>query len=303
VRTFRCGDIMIKLDDLPLLEALQAAAENGWSGLIQVISGDVHAGNVLMHQGRVAWVVCKDHREDLGSYLQRYGRLTDAQIQEARHRYESLGKTKRLGTVLLEEGMIDRDSLANCLRQHLSETMRALLELPSPGVVPHEGNLAEDEEFSFSIDEVLEKKESGSEAHPGSVEDWLQRAESQLCLKELRDVPGYRGALIAAAGGRVLWSHGLEPQRDFPGGLVDVPATWLTSNHATAANSALGSVEFSCIECSEGILAAIWLDEGEGVFFAVRLEKGGNLGITKHKLAAARGMIARQAAAKTAASE
>lgn len=276
--------------EISIIDALNDAMENKWSGMVQVRSQGEQVGVVVTKEGGVAWAVCKYQREDLGTFLLRRGHVTAEQLREVRDRYEALGKTRKLVALLEEAGIADRETLRKCLLKHMKRALACMLALPSCSVVTVDGVLAADEELVFRLDEVLpdfrEDEDPaltlGRDAYQDSVTDLSVHAG---ILSGLSDIPSYRGSIVAAADGRLFAGHGFDGAAAAHPLDVGVSGAMLQGSSRHAEQLGMGRLVQTVLECEDGALILRWLDFSQRVYLAVFLGEGARTGIARHRIA------------------
>lgn len=308
-----------ELDGTPIRMGLAQACGLRWSGRLQVLDGTDQVGTIVLRKGEIAWAVCKYQREDFGTFLKQMGFLTADQLQEVRHRYDELGGTKKIGALLLEMGLADRETLATYLALHIRLALAFLLREPPMTLRTMNGEPGPEAEGdqSFPLEVLLPKPEgippkSGDETSPlpeaGEIppvsgkdvapkaaepepkneepepESKAQEGPNDNVLAALGSVPGYRASIIADTNGRLFAAHGFVASDKSRSSMMLVSRSWLLSSAQTAVAADLGEVSLALLECAGGILLVRWIHREASVFLAVFIEKTGKVGIALHRI-------------------
>jgi hypothetical protein len=101
--------------DLP--ELLHRLSQLEWTGVLTLTRGGFTAG-VKVLDGRLVFASSTDPDDRLGTLLLRKGKVTLRQIAAA---LEALRPPKRLGTVLVEQGVLQPEELIRAVTEHSSE--------------------------------------------------------------------------------------------------------------------------------------------------------------------------------------
>lgn len=272
-----------------LLSGLTDAVEQRWSGLMRVISNNEQIGSVVMKEGQIAWAVCKYQKEDLGTFLLRKGHVTPDQLREVRKKYELLGKTRKLASLLEEEGIADRPTLQRCLLLHIRRALACMLSVQHAFMVARDGDLRVDEQLVFSLEQLLPTLTEDEDPVLAAMESAFEESSTELManpfvLMKLAEIPGYQGSLVAAIDGRLFAGHGFDRPSTRRPLTVGVPATWMSTSTTYARDAGLGTIKTAVVECTMGALLTRWLDPYEGVFLALFLGPDAKIGIAKHRV-------------------
>ena len=279
-------------EEIPMLRSIDEAVSEGWSGLMRVLSRDEQIGVVVVKTGRIAWAVCKYQREDLGTFLLRRGHVSAEQLSTVRARYEALGKTRKLASLLEEAGIADRSTLRHALMLHIRRALSCMLSVSAEIVTKRDTELKVDEDMTFSIDELL--PEFGEDDDPAFAmaevayeNDSREISANPDVLAELASIPGFRSAVLASTDGRFFAGHGAKKSNVFRALGIGVPSSWLESSTQSARVSGLGTIRSAVLEGEFGVLVTYWLFPEEGIFLAVILDENARVGVAKHRIASA----------------
>lgn len=281
--------VAMSADHDSLTQALRAARREAWSGRINVSVDDREVGAVVMRSGRVAWAICAEQPEDLGTFLWRLGRVTKEDLDAIRRRYAEHGGRRKLGALMEEAGVLPRNVLRRCLLLHTRRAMSCLSALPKARVRAERSELQVDEAMTFSLPDVAPGfEESGfpPESTTGSLlaGRWLGWNKENRVLGALADLPGYRASGVLAREGEVLAAHAAGNIDPVTVGVLVV--SLLESSACTLRTSGLGSVSSLCLECDEGTIVTQWLDEHRSHVVVVLVESGANTGMARYKVGA-----------------
>ena len=279
-----------------LEDGLRAVRRDTWTGRIDLTVDGVSVGAVVLRAGRVAWAVCADQPEDLGTYLWRLGRVTRSDLDRIRRIYADHGGRRKLGTLMDQAGIVPRNVLRRCLLLHTRRAMACLFRYPRARVRAARTELEVEEAMTFSLADVvpsMSESEFPPEASAGSLlaGRWLRWTAENRILSGLSELSGYVASGVLAREGEVLAAHAA--------GNID-PATigvlvvsLLESTARTMRASGLGAVSSLCFECDHGTIVAQWLDERRTHVVMVLVEAEANPGMARYKLGSETPSLAR----------
>lgn len=279
-----------------LSHALRTASQEAWSGRINVIIDGRQVGAVVLRAGRVAWAVCADQPEDLGTFLWRLGRVTREDLDKVRQSYAMHRGRRKLGALMEQSGILPRNVLRRCLLLHTRRAMTCLQSYPRARVRADRTELVVDEAMTFSLGDVVEgfgESEFPPEATTGSLHAgrWLRWTAESLILSELAELPGYQAAGVFAREGEVLAAHAVGNLDPVTVGVFVVSV--LESSARTLQASGLGAVSAVCLECDKGTIVTQWLDEHRTHMVVVLIESGANTGMARYKVGTEASSLAR----------
>jgi predicted regulator of Ras-like GTPase activity (Roadblock/LC7/MglB family) len=280
------------IDGLPFIDALKKTVDKRWSGILRVTKETEQIGSVFMRDGNVAWAVSKNQTENFTSFLERIGLIPKEKLSEIISKYKALGKSKKVGELLEEEGLITHDRLRECLGAHIRAAIASLMDDPLVLIEASHGEMAVDANLLFLLDEVLPNHCQGDEPHSedscgDSPQGDLNRADinDKLIdiLGNLAALPGYRHSFISGADGTLLALHKSDVDKN-PEAAVSSATTWINSSATHSASGLFGKMECLILEHENGLLMAQSVDNEKHCFVAVSFEKNGKLGVIKHKI-------------------
>lgn len=278
------------MDDRSFDAALIHASESRWSGMLRAMKDDEQVGVVFMREGHVAWAVSNSQTENFGSFLERIGMVPKERLNEVVQKYRALGKTKKLGALLEEAGLISRAALRECLKAHVRAALAAMRRDPLITFQARDGEMSIDASLVFLLSEVF--PETGENIPETSGESEENTAPSPPeppsadggLLEELGHLPGYLYSFVADTAGEVLSLHaadGVQPDIDriLPGILA-----WIRSSLGMDLME-MGMLQLAFIQSEKGSLFAHMTCADNRYFLAVACDDTAKLGVIKHKVA------------------
>ena len=116
-------------DGLELLSVLGTGLARRYSGTLTVEAGSAR-GRIHLYNGYVAWAAWSGHPEHLGDVLHREASVAAAAFRGAMERCRATGR--KLGHVLIASGILEHHELRRCLRLHIANHLRGVLEDDGP---------------------------------------------------------------------------------------------------------------------------------------------------------------------------
>ena len=111
------ADVPIRSHD-ELLEVIREGLSDGYTGELAVRDASDVMAYVYLHAGRLAWVRCTTHRENLGDVLRRECGVSPAALQRAMTRCYETGE--KFGEALTALGLVTTQTLRGALREHIT---------------------------------------------------------------------------------------------------------------------------------------------------------------------------------------
>jgi hypothetical protein len=280
------------IDGLPFIDALNKTVEKKWGGILRVMKEAEQIGSVFMRDGHVAWAVSKNQTENFGSFLERIGMIPKEKLSEIIGRYKALGKAKKLGTLLEEEGLISRAKLRECLRAHIRSAIASMMDDPEVVIKASHGEMIVDANLLFLLNEVLPGHYLAGE--PGDGRSFESVTENDLnvaadggkavdILANLAILPGYRLSFLSEASGKLLALHKAESTLNAAETAAET-IVWINSAAMNAADENFGKLECIIMEHGNGLLVTQWMDDERQCFVSGSFDKAGKLGVIKHKI-------------------
>jgi len=284
--------VSLDIDGLPFIDALEKTVDKKWGGILRVMKEDEQIGSVFMRDGQVAWAVSRTQTENFGSFLERIGLIPKEKLSEIVNRYKALGKSKKLGTLLEEEGLISHAKLRECLRAHIRAAIASMMDDPEVVIKASHGEMVVDSNLIFFLNEVLPKYCNADEPvddsfiasdHPENRDLTGDTEKLVDMLGNLAVLPGYRYSFIAEPDGNLLALHKSETDSDLEEAVSSAIA-WLNSAATHAANGHFGKMESIILEHEKGFLIAQSTNSERQSFVNASFDKDGKLGVIKHKI-------------------
>lgn len=280
------------IDGLQFIDALKKTVDKRWSGILRVTKDSEQVGSVFMRDGNIAWAVSKNQTENFSSFLERIGLIPKEKLSGIVSKYKALGKSKKLGELLEEEGLISHDKLRECLGAHIQAAIVSMMNDPMVLIEASYGEMVVDANLLFLLDEVL--PESRREVEPGDAESYEASSQEDLnstgntdkiidLLGNLAVIPGYRYSFISGSDGKLLALHDSDVAPN-PEAEVASASEWINSSATHSANGHFGRMECVILEHENGLLIAQSADYEQQCFVAVSFEKDAKLGVIKHKI-------------------
>lgn len=273
--------------------ALRNAVEIKWSGILNAMKDSQQVGVVVLRDGHVAWAVSNTQTENFASFLERIGMVPKDRLDEVVLKYRSLGKSKKLGALLEETGLISHALLRDCLKAHVSAAISSMMADSEIILQARGGEMVVDTSLIFLLSEVYPalQEEALSEvlSHDPKDADTLNENEESLpvdrvILQGLAALPGYLYSVVSNTGGDQLAYHvadgvSVDTTQLLPSILVWLGASTLSSNELK-----IGKVLFGFVQSEEGSLFVHMVDTRNNYFLAVVCDEKAKLGVVRHKM-------------------
>jgi len=200
------GEVVRTLDESDFAEIVQDLSRRRWTGTLSIS----HLGiskRVVAQNGRLVFASSTSKDDRMGELLFRRGRLTLQQYLDAG---AAVQKGKRLGAVLVEQGVLKPEDLVSVVVDHTQEVIYSLFQWTS-GLCRMKPGVDEQESITLKMstpDMILEGIRrvgawSRIERGLGGVDSRYQRVPEWEQLAEQMTLPEKKRALLA----------GLERQR------------------------------------------------------------------------------------------
>jgi len=288
-------DVLLYIEGRPFSDALRSAAEMKWSGIMRAMQGEEQVGVVVMRDGHIAWAVSNSQTENFGSFLERIGMVPKDRLNEVIEKYRSLGKSKKLGSLLEEAGLISHATLRECLRAHVTAALASMAGDPQIRLLARNGEMAVDAGLIFMVSEVMPDSAAGVEPeHMAPAQEpvsetahgdgGLPDSGSDL-LRGLASLSGYQYAFVADGEGKVLALHAADEVTVHAERVVPAVRAWINASMLGADEIAMGKALFSFTQYESGSLFVQLTGADGRAFLAVSLDQGGKLGVVMHKVA------------------
>jgi predicted regulator of Ras-like GTPase activity (Roadblock/LC7/MglB family) len=245
-----------------------------WSGHILVrLRGEV-VGEVVIHEGKIAWAVARNQSEHLGTFLLRLGQITPEQLAQVHRQYSKHNGRKHVSLLLDEARILPREVLRRCVMLHVKLAVASLLAHTDVLVDPSPGAIGADANSLFDPVEVLPPSVVPAYAAErariaGAPPPPVERGAACV-IAPIVDLPGYLASAIVSSEGAVLMCHGSAQLEVDPATLGVFAAELFESSLKLALQANLGLVNAVVLECAKGLLAARWTGD-EQAYLALLL--------------------------------
>lgn len=285
-------DVLEFIDGHPFRDALKNAVEIRWSGILRAVKDSEQVGVVVMRDGHIAWAVSNSQKENFASFLERIGMVPKEKLNEVVRKYRSLGKSKKLGALLEEAGLISHSTLRECLKAHVSAALSSMMGDPGILLEARHGEMAIDASLIFLLGEVV--PEDGEQVvAPAAADSEPSRGthrEEALCeaepavLQELSSLPGYLYSFVADTTGRIRSFHQSDEVRVETERIVAAVSAWLDASCRVSPEMKLGTVGFTLLSCEEGSMYVQVVDAETRQFVAIACDRSARMGVVMHKI-------------------
>lgn len=114
-----------RLEDLSLPDIFQIIGLSKRSGVLTIVRQE-GTGRLVFSAGRVVYA-SSDSKSRLGYNLVKKGFISNKDLEDALRRQKLKGVKKPIGTILLEAGAIDKDTLEKEIRYHVVDVIKDLM--------------------------------------------------------------------------------------------------------------------------------------------------------------------------------
>jgi predicted regulator of Ras-like GTPase activity (Roadblock/LC7/MglB family) len=284
------GDHVVEIiDGHSFSVALRNAVDLKWSGILNAMKDSQQVGVVVLRDGHIAWAVSNTQKENFASFLERIGMIPKEKLDEVVQKYRSLGKSKKLGALLEETGLISHATLRECLKAHVSAAISSMMDDTEIILLAKGGDMVVDTSLIFLLSEVssvlndVVPLENGP--IPGTEEkiDTSGSGEREF-LQDLVTLPGYLYSIVSNTNGEQLASHvaegvSVDPAQQLPPLLV-----WHGASSLSSSEMKMGKVLFQFVQSEQGSLFVHMIDAESRYFLAVACDENAKLGVVRHKM-------------------
>jgi len=188
----------------PSLHAdLRQAESARFSGRMLAFVGADQIGGAVFSEGRVGWAIHRAQAENLGTFLERLGRVGRAQLGEIRRTYEASDKRQSFATVLEQAQLVPQPIFRRCLLLHNRCALAELSRAPELRLERRPGAGAGEKAMLFALGELMTEL-APEPSTADRVERWRTLHDENRPLAPLAEVPGFRAAAALNAEGQVL---------------------------------------------------------------------------------------------------
>lgn len=287
------GDDLIEfIDGQPFYDALKNAVEIRWSGILRAVKDSEQVGVVVMRDGHIAWAVSNVQTEKFGSFLERIGMVPKEKLDEVIKKYRSLGKSKKLGALLEEAGLISHATLRECLKAHVRAALFSLMQDPGISLEARHGEMIIDASLVFLLSEVLPDSEdegpgASSDDETSSEEDSGpddRKSNAPRALTALSAMPGYQYSFVAEMSGVIHALHVGDSVQVDAASIVHQILEWLSIACRNSPEIKMGRVRFTFLDCDEGSIYIRMIDDDNRSFLVVACDRNARMGVVMHKI-------------------
>ena len=273
--------------------ALRNAVEIKWSGILNAMKDSQQVGVVVLRDGHVAWAVSNSQTENFASFLERIGMVPKDRLDEVVLKYRALGKSKKLGALLEETGLISHAILRECLKAHVSAAISSMMDDSGITLQARGGEMVVDTSLIFLLSEVYPGLEvddlSAVSVNVAADSDaGEKKAESQPeereFLQALAVLPGYLYSVVSDTEGNQLAYHVADGVSVDTSQLIPSLLVWLGASSLSSNELKMGKVLFEFVQCEEGSLFLHMVDNGSSCFLVVACDEKAKPGVVKHKM-------------------
>lgn len=269
------------IDGQPFDIALKNAVVCKWSGILSAVKGSQQVGVVVLRDGHVAWAVSNNQKENFASFLERIGMVPKDKLDEVVQKYRSLGKSKKLGALLEETGLISHATLRECLKAHVRAAISSMVEESGIVLSAKGGEMAVDTSLIFLLSEVYP---ASGDRHEMGAGQHVPRDFDESALNGLADLPGYLYSLVASRKGDQLASHTADDTPLNCGQDLAMLIAWLGASSSGSDELGMGKVLFGFLQGEKGSLFVQMVDADSPYFLAVACNDTAKLGVVRHKM-------------------
>jgi hypothetical protein len=283
---------MDSIDKQPVADALTSAATKQWSGILRAMVTEAQDGMIVLCNGRIAWAVSNNQTEDFPFFLEQIGRVPPHRLREIVQQQSLPGKSKKLGPILEEAGLITHSTYRECLLAHVRSALASLLETPLMVVQISKAKIETDISLTFSLKDALgsNEEETPDVVAPAttSVTEEVARACNGELLENLALLSGYMYSFVANTSGELLAFHEAEYAEEEVETVFTTVADWISTSLETARTLGMGGAQVTFLEGAGQSLLVQATDSERRHFLAVAFNEEGKLGVVKARIA---GMI------------
>jgi len=274
-------DVVDIIDGQPFDVALKNAVVIKWSGILSAIKDSQQVGVVVLRDGHVAWAVSNTQTENFACFMERIGMVPKDKLDEVVQKYRSLGKSKKLGALLEETGLISHATLRECLKAHLRAAISSMMN--DPGIILNAkgGEMAVDTSLIFLLSEVFPTPDEQGEPE---IRRQVGKSTEGSVLQSLGELPGYLYSLIASTEGNQLACHTADDVPLNCGQVLPPLLAWLGVSSSGSDELGMGKVLFKFVQGERGALFVHKIDAGSPYFLAVICDEKAKLGVVRHKM-------------------
>jgi predicted regulator of Ras-like GTPase activity (Roadblock/LC7/MglB family) len=280
---------MNTMAEQPVAEALTSAVAKQWSGILRAMVADEQRGMIVLCNGRIAWAVSKNQTKDFPYFLEQIGRVPPDRLREIVRQQSAPDKSKKLGLILEEAGLITHATFRECLLEHVRSAFVSLLKDPLMHVQPSKAEVMADNSLTFSLPETLGSTEVETDVDDQPVTISVPEGGARSCNGELLEnlalLSGYMYSFVANTSGKLLAFHEAEHAGEQVETLFATVADWLSTSLKAARTLGMGAARVTFMEGVDQSLLVQATDSERRHFLAVAFNEEGRLGVVKTRIA------------------
>jgi predicted regulator of Ras-like GTPase activity (Roadblock/LC7/MglB family) len=280
---------MNPMAEQPVAEALASAVAKQWSGILRAMVADEQVGMIILCNGRIAWAVSKNQTKDFPYFLEQIGRVPPEKLSEIIQQQSAPDKSKKLGLILEEAGLITHTTFRKCLLAHIRSAFAPLLENSLMHVQTNQAEIVADNSLTFSLAETLDNTEVETAVDDQPTTLSIPKDSARSCNGELLEnlalLSGYMYSFVANTSGKLLAFHEAEHAEEKVESLFATVTDWLSTSLVAAKTLGMGAARVTFMEGVEQSLLVQATDSERNHFLAVAFNDEGKLGVVKNRIA------------------
>jgi len=280
---------MNAMAEQPVAEALASAVAKQWSGILRAMVADEQKGMIVLCNGRIAWAVSKNQKENFPYFLEQIGRVPPDRLREIVRQQSAPDKSKKLGLILEAAGLITHATFRECLLAHIRSAFASLLENPLMHIQTNKTEIVADNSLTFSLAETLDNTEVETAVDDQRTTTSVPEGGARSCNGELLEnlalLSGYMYSFVANTSGKLLAFHEAEHTGEQVETLFATVADWLSTSLEAARILGMGAARVTFMEGVDQSLLVQATDSEHRHFLAVAFNEEGRLGVVKTRIA------------------
>jgi predicted regulator of Ras-like GTPase activity (Roadblock/LC7/MglB family) len=274
----------------PSLHAdLRQAESARFSGRMLAFVGADQIGGAVFSEGRVGWAIHRAQAENLGTFLERLGRVGRAQLGEIRRTYEASDKRQSFATVLEQAQLVPQPIFRRCLLLHNRCALAELSRAPVLRLERRPGAGAGEKAMLFALGELMTEIAPEPSA-ADRVERWRTLDDENRPLAPLAEVPGFRAAAALNAEGQVVAAYAPRGVPD-AGVLASTLAGLVEAAGRATALAAMGGVQYVLVSGEAGTMVARWVSPERKHLVCALVAEEHQIGMAKYRITGQLGAI------------
>ena len=150
-----------RLEEFTLIDVMQVLALGRKTGFLRLKAGQGEDGVIVFRKGLI-WQALGVNHKPLGELLVEQNDITEAELEAALSRHLRTPKT-RLGDILVDQGVLTRDAVEDCVRRQIGRSIEMFLSWPRAEFAFHVGPVSPRKSLSefesdFELSEGIEAR-------------------------------------------------------------------------------------------------------------------------------------------------